>query len=72
MLLSDSLLAIYFLFGLWLLVSVYETVTTYHFVKNGEMTFSTYLRWRIQQVSKSFIVCILISVLILLISTIFS
>ncbi len=72
MLLSDSLLAIYFLFGLWLLVSVYETVTTYHFVKNGEMTFSTYLRWRIQQVSKSFIVFILISVLILLISIIFS
>ncbi len=68
MLFDDSLLVIYFLFGLWLLISIYETVTTYHFVKDGEMTFSTYVKWRILQISKSFLVCILITALVLLIS----
>lgn len=64
-------LAIYILFGIWLVVSIYETFTSYHFVRDSDMTLNVYIKWRLKQTSKSFLICILITALILIINYIF-
>lgn len=59
---SDVVLIICFLFGFWFIVSLYNTIDTLGYVKDGQMTKNEYIGWRVVESAKSFLICFLISI----------
>jgi hypothetical protein len=58
---SNVIFIVLFLFIFWMIVSIYNTIDTLHYVKEQQMTRNEFIGWRVVESSKSFLIFLFVS-----------